>query len=203
LDSRDDLEDEFYQGTLKPARGAPGAPPTRETIVPFSSRALLGIALFLSALVPAHTNAQEEEKATVVTDGQRVSIEYTLKLADGAVADSNVGGEALTYVQGESQILPALEKELIGMKVGESKRVSLTAADGYGGVDASLFQTAPTSAIPEEARKVGTTLLAQSSTGQQRPVRVHEVRDEEIVLDLNHPLAGQALNFDVKILAIE
>jgi len=139
----------------------------------------------------------------VVTDGQRVSIEYTLKLADGTVADTHVGGEAMTYVQGENQILPALEKELLGMKVGESKHVSLTAADGYGEVDASLFQTAPASAIPEDARKVGTTLLAQSQSGEQRPVRVHEVKDEEIVLDLNHPLAGQALDFDVKILAIE
>ena len=139
----------------------------------------------------------------MVTDGARVSIEYTLKLDDGSVADSNVGGDALTYQQGASQILPALEKELLGMKVGDSKQVALTAAQGYGEVDSSLFQSAPASAIPEDARKAGTQLLADSGSGQPRPVRVHEVNGEEIVIDLNHPLAGQALAFDVKILAIE
>ncbi len=139
----------------------------------------------------------------MVSDGNRVSIEYTLKLDDGSTADTNVGGEALIYVHGESQILPALEGELLGLKVGDTKQVSLTAAQGYGEVDASLFQTVPTSAVPEGARTVGTELVAQSASGQPRAVRVHEVKGEEIVMDLNHPLAGQALHFDIKILAIE
>jgi FKBP-type peptidyl-prolyl cis-trans isomerase 2 len=171
--------------------------------VPFSSRSLFGVTLFLSALALGHANAQEEEKPTVVSDGNSVSIEYTLKLADGTVADTNVGGEALLYEQGATQLLPALENQLLGMKVGESKHVSLTAAEGYGEVDESLFQRVPTSEVPEDARKVGTELLAQPPSGQPRPVRVHEVNGEEIVMDLNHPLAGQSLDFDIKILAIE
>lgn len=171
--------------------------------MPFPFRALLGITLFVCALGPGRAHAQEEEKPTVISNGNRVSIEYSLKLADGTVADTNVGGDALTYEQGASQILPALEKELLGMQVGETKQVSLSATDGYGEVDPSLFHTVPASQVPEDAREVGTQLLARSSTGEQRPVRVHEVRDEEIVLDLNHPLAGQDLDFDVKVLAIE
>lgn len=169
--------------------------------MPFSSRALFGTTLLLAAFGLGRAEAQEEP--SVVADGKSVSIEYTLKLSDGSVADTNVGGEALSYVQGAHQMLPALESELLGMKVGESKQVSLSAADGYGEVDESLFQTVPASAVPEDARKVGTELLAQSPSGQPRPVRVHEIKGEEIVMDLNHPLAGEALDFDVKILAIE
>jgi FKBP-type peptidyl-prolyl cis-trans isomerase SlyD len=139
----------------------------------------------------------------VISNGHRVSIEYSLKLSDGTVADSNVGGEALTYEQGASQILPALEEELLGMAVGESKQVSLTAAEGYGEVDESLYQTVPALQIPEGAREVGAQLVAQSAEGERRPVTVRELKGEEIVLDLNHPLAGEALEFDIKILAIE
>jgi len=88
--------------------------------------------------------------------------------------------------------------------VGDSKQVALTAANGYGEIDQLLFQTVPASAVPEEARKVGVQLMAQSGQGDgARPVRVHELKGEEIVMDFNHPLAGQALNFDVKILAVE
>ena len=170
--------------------------------MPLSTRALIGVALFLVASAPAPANEQAEEKPKVVSDGNRVSIEYTLKLADGSTADTNVGGEALVYVQGQSQILPALEAELLGLAVGDTKQVSLTAAQGYGEVDEGLFQTVPATAVPEGGRTVGTELVAQTPSGQ-RVVRVHEVKGEEIVMDLNHPLAGQALEFDIKILAVE
>ncbi len=171
--------------------------------MPSPVRSLVAPALLLAALGTAPASAQEKEKPAVVEDGHRISIEYTLKLPDGSVADTNVDGEALTYVQGQSQILPALESQLAGMKVGESKHVALSAAEGYGEVDPGLFQTVPASAVPEDARVVGTELLAQPESGPPRPVRVHEVKGDEIVMDLNHPLAGKALAFDIKILAIE
>jgi FKBP-type peptidyl-prolyl cis-trans isomerase len=68
----------------------------------------------------------------VVKDGSTVSIEYTLKLDDGSTADTNVGGEPLVYVQGEQQILPALEDKLAGMKADESRTVVLSPEEGYG-----------------------------------------------------------------------
>lgn len=168
-----------------------------------ASRALLSIGTALLLLATGSQLHAEEEQAQVVAEGSRVSIEYTLSLADGSVADTNVGGQPLIYQQGASQILPALETQLSGLAVGDSKQVSLTASEGYGEVDPNLFQDVPAAEIPEEARVVGITLVAQAPNGQQRPVRVHEVKEEQIVLDLNHPLAGQALSFDVKILAIE
>jgi FKBP-type peptidyl-prolyl cis-trans isomerase SlyD len=139
----------------------------------------------------------------VIANGHRVSIEYILTLADGTIADSNVGGPALTYEHGAGQILPALEKELLGLSVGDSRQVTLTAAEGYGEVDPSLFRTVPASQIPEAAREVGAQVTAESSAGEQRRVRVLELKGDEIVVDLNHPLAGQLIAFDVKILAIE
>ena len=166
--------------------------------------ALSCLAALLLCLAPLHAEEPSApEDAQVIGEGNRVSIEYTLTLSDGTVADTNVGGEPLVYMQGGSQILPKLESELTGLAVGDQKSVSLTAAEGYGEVDATLYQTVPSSAIPEEARVVGMPLMAQAPDGQAHPVRVHELKGEEIVLDLNHPLAGQVLAFDVRILAIE
>jgi len=100
-------------------------------------------------------------------------------------------------------MLPALESQLTGLKAGASKKVDLSAEQGYGPVRPELFQTVETSQIPEEARQAGMVLMAQDANGQQRPVRVHEVKEDAIVLDLNHPLAGKALHFDIKVLTIE
>jgi len=156
------------------------------------------------ALPASITRAEEEqEDSPVVEDGRQVSIEYTLTVDDGTVADSNVGGEPLTYEQGAGQILPALEGELAGLAVGASKEVELAPEQGYGPVNPELYETVEAKIVPEEARSPGTQLLAQSAQGEQRPVRVHEVKGDEIVLDLNHPLAGKNLHFDIKIVGVE
>lgn len=141
----------------------------------------------------------------MVKDGATVSLEYTLTLDDGTVADTSSGRGPLVYLHGTGQILPALEESIAGLGVGEEKSVKLTAEQGYGPVQDELFQTVPADQIPEDAREVGTPLVARDAQGQERPLRVHALRDEteEIVLDLNHPLAGQALSFDVKVVAIE
>ncbi|UCE84706.1 MAG: FKBP-type peptidyl-prolyl cis-trans isomerase [Deltaproteobacteria bacterium] len=167
------------------------------------SRVVTFLVASLCALPIAAAFAGEKEKPIVVEDGKQVSIEYTLTLADGSTADSNVGGEPLQYEQGSGRILPALEAQLAGLKVNESKHVELSADEGYGPVNPEAFQEVEAVQIPEEARSVGAVLLASSDSGQQRPVRVHEVREDKVVLDLNHPLAGESLIFDVKILAIE
>jgi len=163
-------------------------------------RLTAGLLVGIASSAPA-VSAEEEKK--VVKAGNTVSIEYTLTLDDGSTADSNVGGEALVYEQGAEQILPALEAALVGLSVGDTKTVDLTAEQGYGPVHPEGFHTVPLEQIPEEARSAGAQLVSVDEQGNQRPVRVHEVREEEIVVDLNHPLAGQALHFDVKILAIE
>lgn len=147
--------------------------------------------------------AAEEGEAKVVKDGATVGIEYTLKLDDGSVADTSKGGDPLVYEQGSGQILPALEQSLAGLAVGEEKQVTLSPEQGYGPIREELYQAVAIDEVPEGAREVGTPLMARDSQGQERPLRVHEVREEEIVLDLNHPLAGETLVFDVKVVSVD
>jgi len=180
--------------------------------LPTSLRALaLALALVLPApaaisQAPAADAPQSKDDAAaplVIADGRQVSLEYTLTTDDGAIADTNVGGAPLTYQQGAEQILPALEQALAGMAVGQEKKVHLTADQAYGPRDPSLADEVPAHVIPEDARQVGAELVAQGEDGSQRLVRVKEVREDVVVIDLNHPLAGESLHFAVKILAIE
>lgn len=163
----------------------------------FASAAALCV---LMALSLAHA---EEEDPQVIGDGSKVSVEYTLTLDDGTKADSNVGGEPLVYQHGAEEMLPAFEQQLTGMHVDEEKEFTLAATDGYGEVDPSLRQEVEAEQVPEDGREVGTRLVTQDPEGNQRLITVHSVEDDKITLDFNHPLAGENLNFDVKILAID
>jgi peptidylprolyl isomerase len=156
-------------------------------------------------LGPPCLAAAQEGETKVVKDGSTVGLEYTLKLDDGSVADTSEGRAPLVYQQGAGQILPALEQSLAGLSIGDEKQVSLAPEEGYGPVREDLYRTVTTEQIPEDARVVGTSLVAQDEQGNQQRLRVHEVREEEdeIVLDLNHPLAGQTLLFELKVVSID
>jgi FKBP-type peptidyl-prolyl cis-trans isomerase SlyD len=139
-----------------------------------------------------------------VQNGATVSIEYTLKDEGGQVLDSNLGKAPLTFVHGRRQIIPGLERELVGMRPGEQKAVVVAPDDGgYGPVVPSAQQEVPKEVIPKEGLKVGTQLTARSGSGEVRPVTVKEIKDTTVVLDFNHPLAGKTLFFDVKILNVQ
>lgn len=155
-------------------------------------------ALFFIAGAPL----QAQEEVPVIKDGSTVSIEYTLKLADGSTADTNVGGEPLVYTHGEQQILPALESELEGMKVEETREVELTPEQGYGPVHEEGIQTVPLDIIPEDARQPGAKLVGQGPQGEPIHAQVKEIKEDTAVVDLNHPLAGEDLHFEVKVLEI-
>lgn len=139
----------------------------------------------------------------MIEDGRRVSIEYTLKLASGGVADTNVGEDPLVYEHGSGELLPGFERALAGMDVAETRAFVLPPEEGYGTVDPELHQEVQAHLVPEEARRAGAQLASEDASGQRRIVRVHEVREDTIVIDLNHPLAGETLHFEVKVLAIE
>jgi FKBP-type peptidyl-prolyl cis-trans isomerase 2 len=160
-------------------------------------------ALWLAGLLLPLPGRAEEEGAAVVAPGHRVSIEYTLSLADGSVVDGNVGQAPLAYEHGGGQILPALESALVGLAVGASKQVTLAPEQAYGEVDPALFQEVDAERIPADAREAGVELAAEAEDGSRRLVRVHEVKGDRIVVDMNHPLAGKTLRFDVKIVAID
>jgi FKBP-type peptidyl-prolyl cis-trans isomerase SlyD len=167
------------------------------------SGAVLGALFFLTTMAGSGAGqpAQSVKLTTgqAVKDGSLVSIEYTLTDDSGKVLDTNVGKEPLTYIQGGGQIVPGLEKELTGLKVGDEKKVTVKPEEGYGAVDAKLFQELPKENFPPEALKAGAMLMVKSKEGGTHPIRVAEVKEKTVLVDLNHPLAGKTLKFDVKV----
>ncbi len=145
----------------------------------------------------------DEENTTVVKTGKTVSIEYTLKLEDGTTVISNVGEEPLLYTHGEGQILPKLEQELTGLRANDKKKVSLAPDDAFGTVDPKAFVEVPSDQVPEEARTVGSTLVIRNRSGDQQPVTVHELKEDGVILNLNHPLAGKRVVFEITVLSVE
>jgi FKBP-type peptidyl-prolyl cis-trans isomerase SlyD len=166
---------------------------------------MLGLALFLAAGAVSGSAGEPSEKGgkTVIQDGSKVTIEYTLKLGDGQVVDTSEGRPPFVYQHGAGQILPALEDQLAGMSAGNEKEITLAPEEGYGPVNDELYQPVPVDQIPEDARQEGAQLVSRDQQGNERPLRVHEVREDEVVLDLNHPLAGKSLHFDVKVVSID
>jgi FKBP-type peptidyl-prolyl cis-trans isomerase SlyD len=160
-------------------------------------------ALGLSLLSVAGARADEAQLAPAIGAGSKVSLEYTLRDDDGQVLDSNKGRDPLTYVQGERQIVPGLEKALNGMHVGEQKEVILGPAEGYGAVDPQALAEVPKQLIPPDSLTVGAELLARNREGATRLVRIKEIKEETVVIDLNHPLAGKTLHFDVRVIGVE
>jgi FKBP-type peptidyl-prolyl cis-trans isomerase SlyD len=138
-----------------------------------------------------------------ISAGKEVSIEYTLRLEDQEVVETNVGSESLTYVHGTGQIIPGLETALDGMQAGESKEVTVQPENAYGPVIPEAFREVSKDRIPEDAQKVGVRLQGRDPNGEVVHARVAQVKPETLVLDFNHPLAGKTLLFEVKVVRVE
>jgi len=136
-----------------------------------------------------------------VSKGKVVSLEYTLKLDEKQVVDTNVGKDPLNYTQGTNQIIRGVEKAVEGMKVGETKHVILVPADGYGTINPKAFQEVPKEKLPK-AIKVGTQLHGKDAKGRTIEPIVSEIRDKTVLLDFNHPLAGKTLFLDVRVVNV-
>jgi FKBP-type peptidyl-prolyl cis-trans isomerase 2 len=147
-----------------------------------------------------HDLHQPESELIMIENGKRVSIELTMALDDGTTA---IDKRPLVYRHGNGNILPALERAMAGLEVDDTKEVTLPPEDAYGSVDSEAFWAVNAEGIPADRRKVGAVLTARGNGEARRLVRVHEVHDEMVVLDFNHPLAGQSLHFAVHVTAIE
>jgi len=135
--------------------------------------------------------------------GDTVKIHYTGTLDDGTQFDSSSGRDPLEFEIGSGQVIPGFDKAVEGMSVGESKSVRIEPADAYGRHHDQLVQTVSRDALPENiAPEIGMRLQSQNPDGQVIELTVTEVTDDSITVDANHPLAGQALNFDVELTAI-
>ncbi len=138
-----------------------------------------------------------------VTDGIGGSLDYVLRLDDGEVIDASEQ-EPLEYLQGHSQIIPGLERALTGMKVGDSKEVIVAAADAYGEADEDAYQLVERTIFPPDMDlEEGMQLrMRDAQTGEALDAVVAEVSEGNVLLDFNHPLAGEELHFQVKVVGL-
>jgi len=143
------------------------------------------------------------EDEMIIAAGMLVTFEYTLKSDDGNVIDTSEGGQPFVYTHGRSEVVPGLEAELAGMKVGDSKVVIVKPEQGYGPLNEQAIVEVPLDKIPEDAREVGRQLQGSGPDGQAVYPVVKEVKESVVILDFNHPLAGETLHFDVNIVSIE
>ncbi len=135
-----------------------------------------------------------------IEKGSVVAIDYSLHLGDGKVIDASAPGDPLTYLHGEGQIVPGLEQALEGLAAGDARQVVVAPDQGYGTHDPEGVQEVPRTAFPKEIRpEVGMELMAQGPGGEPVPFVVRDVKLETVVIDMNHPLAGKTLHFDVTI----
>lgn len=140
----------------------------------------------------------------VVKKGDTISVNYTGRFIDGKVFDSSDGRSPLKFTVGEGQLVRGFDNAVVGMQTGEKKTVTIAPAEGYGEyIDEKLLDI-PKANIPDDMDlETGMHVQLADQEGRAVPAVVAEVVDEAIRLDLNHPLAGKTLIFDIEIVEIE
>ena len=139
-----------------------------------------------------------------VKENDTVRVHYTGKLVTGEVFDSSLQREPLEVTLGEGSLIPGFEKGLIDMVVEEKKTITIPKEEAYGEIRRELFQELGKDQLPSDINpEVGMGLVARGEDGRERQLRVAEVRDTTIVIDANHPLAGQDLIFDLELVEIK
>lgn len=135
--------------------------------------------------------------------GDTVRVEYEGRLSDGSVFDSSDNHGPLEFTLGEGKVISGFESAVEGMEVGESVTTTIAASDAYGPVNDDLKIDVPRGDFPDTIDpEVGQLLRLRQNDGRQIPVTVTEVTDEAVTIDANHPLAGQDLTFDIKLVEV-
>ncbi|MGF1563998.1 MAG: peptidylprolyl isomerase [Flavobacteriales bacterium] len=138
-----------------------------------------------------------------VQDNHTIRVHYKGTLTDGTLFDSSEGRDPLEFTVGSGQVIPGFDSAVLDMAVGESKSFLIPCDDAYGQRDERLIQQVERSLLPAELNpEVGMMLASTLPNGEQIPVKVSEVSDAHIVIDANHPLAGQDLNFEIQLVEI-
>jgi FKBP-type peptidyl-prolyl cis-trans isomerase 2 len=137
-------------------------------------------------------------------NGDKVKVHYHGKLRSGETFDSSQGREPLEFTLGSGQVIKGFDDGVTGMKVGDKKTVEIPVADAYGEKNEEMLIEFPKNQFPPELNpEPGMQLMMNNGQGQQFPVNIVEVKEESVVLDANHPLAGQDLIFDLELVEIE
>ncbi|MBI2119682.1 MAG: peptidylprolyl isomerase [Elusimicrobia bacterium] len=157
--------------------------------------------VFVITILLLNNNLRAAGKVKI-RDGMMVSLNYTLT-ANDKILESTVGKTPFTYVHGAKQLLPSLEKELNGLKVGNKKKVKLLPKDAYGPINSKAVEIVPLNAFKDtKSLKIGGMITHQ---GKGRTVRatIKAIDDESVILDYNHPLAGKTLIYEIEVLEVK
>lgn len=138
-----------------------------------------------------------------ITNGSSVSVNYTGRLEDGTIFDTSLqeGRTPITATLGQGQLIPGFENGLMGMIVGEKKTVEIDPQDAYGEVNPQMVSEVALNQVPEGVKE-GDMLQGQNQYGPVQVV-VKEVKESTVVLDMNHPLAGKKLIFDLEVVSVD
>jgi FKBP-type peptidyl-prolyl cis-trans isomerase 2 len=139
-----------------------------------------------------------------VKENDTVKVHYTGKLSNGQIFDSSLEREPLEVTLGQGMLIPGFEKGIISMALNEKKTITIPVAEAYGEVQQELFYNVQKEQLPQEITpEVGMGLASKDENGREVQFRVAEVNEEFIVVDANHPLAGQKLTFDLELIEIK
>ncbi len=140
---------------------------------------------------------------SVAKNGDAVKVHYTGKLTSGEQFDSSAGREPLGFTVGAGQMIKGFDAAIPGMSIGDKKTINIAAADAYGERTEEAIIEFDRANVPADMKlEVGLPLTLQNQHGQPVPVIITEIREEVIVLDANHFLAGKELVFDIELVEI-
>ncbi len=139
----------------------------------------------------------------VAKDGRNVSVHYTGTLDDGTVFDSSRGRDPISFEVGSGKVIAGFDQAVVGLKVGESKNVRIESADAYGDRNESAVVVVPRDQFPENMEIVPGMQVQGSGPQGEFPAVVTAIAANGITIDMNHPLAGFDLNFDIEVLEVE
>ncbi len=150
-----------------------------------------------------HRGAAAGSEKSVVEDGDRVQVEYTGKMETGAVFDESAPEAPLEFVVGSGQIISGFDRAVIGMEPGEEKTVVIEPVDAYGERDEEMVAVLARTDLPAEYKpEQGMSIRLQDNMGRPVPGTIVTVGSDSIMVDLNHPLAGKTLTFEIKVVGI-
>lgn len=138
----------------------------------------------------------------VIKQGDKVKVEYKGTLDDGTVFDTSEGREPLEFEVGSGQIIKGFDEAVVGMDKDQEKDINIKCDDAYGQPRPEMVQEIPRDKLPAEpAPQVGMGLMLNTPQGQI-PAQIAEVSDDKVKIDMNHPLAGKNLNFNIKVVEV-
>lgn len=160
--------------------------------------------IILAVLISGISIQSSHANPSPAKTGDKVTLEYTGTLSDGTVFDSSSKHDApMEFEMGAGRVIPGFEKAVKGMLVGEEKKFTIPIAEAYGESNPKLIQKVPREKIPQDQEpQVGMGLIVGAPGEQPMRAFITEVTPEHVTLDMNHPLAGQALTFQIKVVKI-